>query len=71
MKEKWSEEEITILKYTKGHNYIKTGRNITVPILSTPSTVFVQCYMKKYCSVLKLYSGHKDITTLYEVNKGA
>ena len=42
MKEIRSKQEIT--KYTKGHNYVKTGRKVTLPFLCTVSNDALYVY---------------------------
>ena len=42
MKEIWCEQEIT-MKYTKRHNYVKSGENSTVPFLCTSPKLTLNC----------------------------
>ena len=57
------------MKYTKGHNYIKTGRQITVPflcILSNDALYFSFDRHIKNPSVGRRYG--VDTASLYEIN---
>ena len=65
------------MQYTKGHDYVKTGRKITVPFLCTSSNdaLYLYSFMKKSLKVLKLQSGHEtlpfELLTLTFIGQGS
>ena len=58
------------MKYTKEHNYVKTGRNITVPFLFTWSNddIYIYICTEFHEEIIKGFLSYRADTNHYHLN---